>query len=155
MDLDYLQLAYVTNDFEYALQRLGAVNGLGDYKRIEGLRLATRPGHEVVAHFGLAFLGAAQFEVIAPVDGDIDFYLSGLRGRDAPTVAFHHVGRHYADPILFAAALEQARSQWSLPVEQRAFGGVYAYADARAELGHYYELFTMPAGHADDVPRFG
>jgi hypothetical protein len=64
------------------------------------------------------------------------------------------VGQHFGERADYDAAVAQARARWPLPIGYEAMGGVYAYADARADTGHHLEFFCFPEGsHLDAVPH--
>ncbi|QIG80755.1 VOC family protein [Stakelama tenebrarum] len=148
----YLQHAYVTRDFDATIAELRRVHGIGPFKEMRDLTINVRSG-PVTGHFGLAFLNGTQFEVIAPQSGDVDFYLEAL--ADQPLMQFHHHGRYFPDRPGFDAAMARARDRWRIVVEENAFGGTYAYADARAEFGHYLEYYCFdPDSHFEGVPVY-
>jgi hypothetical protein len=118
------------------------------------LRLPTRPDRAAVCHFGLAFKGETQFEVIQPLAGDIAMYRDFLGGPGFQ-MRFHHLGRHIASLSAYQQALSQARSRWSVPIDMAEFGGHYAYADARQDYGHFLEMFCFPDDSiAHIAPRY-
>lgn len=150
----YLQLGYVTNDFDEALKRVRQSHGLGPFKEMRELTIATRAGKQVTAHFALAFKADTQFEIIAPLAGDKEFYVDIL-DADGFDMRFHHLGRYFPQEADYRAALADARTRWEVPVEVAAFGGYYAYFDARKDFGHYLEIYTFPAEeHFEGVPRY-
>lgn len=153
MKADFFQLGYVTNDFDRALRALRELHDLGPFKQMRDTHLPTAPGREAIAHFGLAFKGDVQFEVIAPTGGDSDIYREPLpAGQFA--LRFHHLGRYLSAPEDYQRLLEAHSARWPMPIRCNAFGGSYAYADARKDLGHYLEIFTFPTDFFDDVPRY-
>jgi Glyoxalase/Bleomycin resistance protein/Dioxygenase superfamily len=153
MSADFFQLGYVTNDFDRAMDELRALHDLGPFKEMRDTHLPTRPGHEAIAHFGLAFKGDLQFEVIAPTGGDSDIYREPLpAGQFA--LRYHHLGRYLSVPEEYQRLLETYSARWEMPVRCSAFGGFYAYADARKDVGHFLEIFTFPTDFFDDVPRY-
>ena len=153
MSSDFFQLGYVTNDFERAIGELRSLHALGPFKAMPDTHLPTGPGREAIAHFGLAFKGDVQFEVIAPTGGDSDIYRELLPvGQFA--LRYHHLGRYLSAPEEYQRLLEAQSARWEMPIRCGAFGGYYAYADARKDLGHYLEIFTFPTDFFDDVPRY-
>lgn len=154
MDRDYYQFAYVTNDFDRAIALLRAQHGMGPFHELRDLALPTGPDRVAVGHFGVAFKGELQFEVIQPLAQDIDLY-RGLLPENEFGMAFHHLGRCFFALDDYRAALAAARMQWALPIDWEAFGGFFAYADARPSFGHYLEYFCFPDGrHLAGVPEY-
>ena len=151
---DFFQLGYVTNDFDRGMAEIKALHGIGSFKEMRELHLPTGPDREAVAHFALAFRMGVQFEVIAPLAGDVGIYRDLLSGHDF-TLRFHHLGRFVGALEDYQDVLRKAQARWRLPVSCGVFGGFYAYADARGDLGHYLEFFTFPsAAFFADVPRY-
>ena len=151
---DYFQQAYVTNDLDRAVSEIREIQGLGPFRQMRDLRLPLGPGREGVAHFALAFKGAMQFEIIEPVSGDVEFYRDILP-EDGYAIRFHHFGRFFASMDDYDAALAQAKARWSIPITGAVFGGFFAYANARADLGHHLEFFSFPTDdHNKGVPRY-
>jgi Glyoxalase/Bleomycin resistance protein/Dioxygenase superfamily len=153
MSGDFFQLGYVTNDFDKAINELRALHSIGPFKEMRDTHLPTRPGREAVAHFALAFKGEVQFEIIAPIGGDTDIYRESLP-VDQPALRFHHLGRFVSALEEYQDLLETKYAHWEIPIKCGAFGGFYAYADARKDLGHYLEIFTFPGNFFADVPRY-
>lgn len=139
----FVQLCYVTNDFDRAIALLREMHAMGPFKEMRELELPTRPGHAAIGHFGLAFKEAVQFEVIEPLAGDVDLYRKGLPD-DRFAMHFHHVGRHIPAIDEYRETLRLARERWSIVIDMAALGGHYAYTDARDTVGHYLEYFCFP-----------
>jgi hypothetical protein len=155
MARDYIQLCYVTNDFERAIEQLRGTHSIGPFKEMRDLRVPTTPNKAVVGHFGLAFKAETQFEVIQPVAEDVAMYRDVLSGQGFQ-MRFHHIGRHIASLSAYRANLTQAKARWPVPIDVSEFGGNYAYADARSEYGHYLEWFCFPDDDAmaHTAPRY-
>ena len=153
MSGDFFQLGYVTNDFDRAIAELRSLHSLGPFKEMRDTHLPTQSGCEAIAHFGLAFKGDVQFEVIAPTGGDIAIYREALPA-DQSGLRFHHLGRYLSSADEYRRLLETHAARWDIPLQCAVFGGFYAYADARNELGHYLEIFTFPGDFFADVPRY-
>lgn len=154
MSRDYYQFAYVTNDIDRAMEEVARAQGLGGFMQMRDNAFPTGPERQAVCHFALAYKGDLQFELIQPLAEDVGVYSQVLPGEGYGLV-FHHLGRHFGARADFDAALVQARSKWPIPIGHDTLGGVYAYADARQDLGHYLEFFCFPEGsHLDAVPRY-
>lgn len=154
MSQDFLQLCYVTNDFERAIEELRAAHDIGPFKELRDHRVPFSATQTAIGHFGLAFKADTQFEVIEPLDGDVDIYRQVLTGSGFQ-MRFHHTGRHIGSLDKYRTALAQLKARWPVPIDMEGFGGYYAYADARPLYGHYLELLCFPnASVATDVPRY-
>lgn len=154
MDQDYFQLAYVTNDFDRAIAALRERHDMGPFHELRDLELPTGPDRIAVGHFGVAFKGGMQFEVIQPLAQDIGIYDGLLPGADFG-MAFHHLGRCHSSLDAYRASVDSASAQWAMPIDHGAFGGFFAYADARPTFGHYFEFFCFPDGrHLAGVPHY-
>jgi Glyoxalase/Bleomycin resistance protein/Dioxygenase superfamily len=151
---EFFQLGYVTNDFERGIRELKALHAIGPFKEMRDLHLPTGPDREWVGHFALAFKQGIQFELIAPAGGDAGIYRDLLLHQGF-ALRFHHLGRFVTSVETYQNLLKDAAERWELPINYEAFGGFYAYADARKDLGHFLEYFTFPnADFFADVPRY-
>lgn len=154
LDADYYQFAYVTNDFGRAIDELRAIHGMGPFQELRDLHLPVGPDRAAIGHFGVAFKGRMQFEVIEPLGGAVDLY-QGLVPATEFGMAFHHLGRCFTKLDDYQAAIAAAKAQWAMPIDHGAFGGFFAYADARPAVGHYLEYFCFPDGrHLEGVPHY-
>lgn len=154
MTQGFMQFCYVTNDFGRAIDQLRRIHSIGPFKELRDHRVPTGPARAAVGHFGLAFKADLQFEIIEPLAEDVGIYRDFLTGEGFQ-MRFHHVGRNIASLAEYREALQQAKARWPVPIDMSAFGGHYAYADARAEFGHYFELLCFPdESIATSVPRY-
>jgi len=154
MDSTYIQLGYVTNDFNQAMEVVGRTHGVGSFKEMRDLTIGARGDLDVTAHFGLAFKGGTQFEIIQPLSGDKGFYTDCLR-EERFAMQLHHIGHYYPDAADYAAARSVSGEKWEMPVDHAIFDGGYCYFDARAAYGHYIELYSFPEDtHFEGVPRY-
>lgn len=150
----YLQLGYVTSDFDRAMELVRESHGLGPFREMRDLTIGARGEQEVTCHFGLAFKGSTQFEIIHPLSGDSAFYTDMLPERDF-AVCLHHIGHYYPDQAEFAAAKAAAEAKWAKPVDHAISDGGYCYFDARRDFSHYLELFCFsPESNFEGVPRY-
>lgn len=150
---EFFQLGYVTNDFDRGMAELEALHSIGSFKEMRELHLPTGPDREWVGHFALAFKQGVQFELIAPV-GDGGIYRDLIPDQGF-ALRFHHLGRFVTSLEKYHSLLNDAAKRWELPISYGAFGGFYAYADARKDLGHFLEYFTFPSAEFfADVPRY-
>lgn len=150
----YLQLGYVTDDFDRAIELVRKTHDLGPFKEMRDLTIGARGERTVTAHFGLAFKGDTQFEIIHPLAGDSAFYADALpAGRFS--IRLHHLGHYFPERSDYASAKAAACEKWEMPVDHAIFDGGYCYFDARAEFGHYIELYSFsPETHFEGVPRY-
>lgn len=154
MSQDFLQLCYVTNDFDRAVEQLRGIHSIGPFKELRDHRVPMGPGRAAIGHFALAFKADTQFEIIEPLAEDVGLYRDFLQGEGFQ-MRFHHIGRHIASVEAYREALQQIKARWSVPIDMEGFGGYYAYADARADFGHYLELLCFPGESvATSVPRY-
>lgn len=154
MSQDYYQHAYVTTDWRRAMAEIAAIHGIGGFMEMPDAEFDTGRDRKAVAHFALANRNGAQFEIIQPLSGDVSVYQWGLPSEGYAT-RFHHQGRHFSDRVTFEAAVTVAKTRWAMPIAWDTMGGTYAYFDARADFGHFFEYFCFPAGsHLDAVPSF-
>jgi hypothetical protein len=136
------------------MHEVAAVQGIGGFMEMRESAFSTGPDREAVCHFALAYKGALQFEIIQPLAQDVELYAQALP-QAGYALVFHHLGRPFGRRADYDAAVAEARGKWPMPVGYETMGGVYAYADARADLGHHLEYFCFPEGsHLDAVPRF-
>lgn len=151
---DYYQYAYVTTDWQRAMEDLARTHGIGSFMEMPDAEFDTGPGKTAVCHFALAYCNGLQFEVIQPLSGDCGVYRWGLP-EDGYATRFHHLGRHFSDRAEFDRHRAEAAARWALPVAADTMGGTYAYFDARADFGHFIEYFCFPPGsHLEAVPRY-
>jgi hypothetical protein len=153
----FYQVAYVTNDFERALQSFRQSHGIHQFARLPAMRYPTGPGREAVCDVALAYVGCTEFEVICPQSGDVDIYRDYLPGSGFG-LRFHHLGRLYHSMAELEQQLERHVQEGRiLPINAAAPGSArYFYADHRAELGHYIEHICFePAARAwlAGIPR--
>ena len=154
----YHQVGYVTTDFDRALAQFGETHNIRRFYEMRDAHYETGPGREAVCHVGLAYSGATEFEVIAPLSGDVQLYRDFLPASGF-AIRFHHLSRMFPDDAAFDAQVEQhQRAGRALPI----LGGMgnvgrYFYADYRRELGHYLEGIVFgPDGKEllEAIPRF-
>lgn len=153
----FYQVAYVTNDFERALQQCGRTHGIREFARLPGMRYPTGPGREAVCDVALAYVGATEIEVICPRSGDVEIYRDHLPPSGFG-LRFHHLGRLFDSVAELEQQVERyVREGRALPVNAASPGSArYFYADYRAELGHYIEgICFEPQARAwlSSIPR--
>ena len=85
----FLQLAYVTTDFDRALGEFGQRFGVPGWLQMRDLEIQTGPERACRAHVALSFVGSTQLELIQPLSGDVTVYRyrlpdQGLRAMPQP-----------------------------------------------------------------------
>jgi hypothetical protein len=154
MSRAYRQLGFVTNNFDRAIALVREAHAIGPFNETHDLTIGARGADEVTAHFGLAFVDGAQIEIIQPLSGDVAFYGEALVTNDF-AIQLHHKGRYFPDPVGYEAAHRRLSARWPLAVDHHIYDGSYCYFDARADMGHYLELFCFPPEtHFAGVPRY-
>ena len=154
MSLNYYQFGYVTTDLDRAMDEIGRMHQIGSFMISKDAAFDVGKGRQVVAHCALAFKGEAMFEILQPIGGDAGAYLE-LLPEEGYALRLHHVGRHFESRAECDAQIENARARWAIPMEAEFGEGYFAYADARADFGHFLEFFSFPAdSHLADVPRY-
>ena len=153
----FYQVAYVTNEFERALQQCARTHGAHQFARLPGLRYETGPGRAAICHVALAYVGDTEIEVIQPLEGDVGFYREALPATGF-ALRFHHLARLYDTREEVEAQIAAYRLEGrALPVDGSSPGSArYYYADFRAELGHYIEgIWFEPAARQwlGTIPR--
>jgi Glyoxalase/Bleomycin resistance protein/Dioxygenase superfamily len=151
---DYYQFAYVTNDFERAMEEISRTQAIGGFMELRDLALPTGGGTHAHAHFALAFKGELQFEIIQPLAEEVVLYLPYLPS-EGYALRFHHLGKHLDSRRDYDLALQGAKQRWPITVEEEMMGTAFAYVDSRKDLGHYLEYFSFPPDSPfTKVPRF-
>ena len=143
----HMQNAYVTHDLDKAMEIVGNRFGVEKFDRfdpemtVETLE-GVKPMNVRVASF---WAGGLNIEIIEPVSGYIDHYVSLLpEDRSDAVPRFHHVSLRRDDQDAMWKEIEEL----GLPL---AFKGpktikdlipslIFVYLDGRKTLGHYIEL---------------
>lgn len=150
----HMQNAYVTHDIEKAMEIVGNRYGVEKFDRHEPDMVVNTPqGHQsMVNRVATFWAGGLNIEIIEPVSGYVDHYVSMLPADKADAVPrFHHISLRRDNE----AAMRAEIAALGLPL---AFEGpvsikhaipalVFVYLDARASLGHYVE-FTWKSPEA-------
>jgi hypothetical protein len=144
MSRNFSQLGYITNDIDRAMSDFRTLFEIPKFKTMRDLTFETLGDKCGRAHFALAFKGDIQYEIIQPLGGDVAFYAHAVPA-EGYGVRFHHYGTHFASRSDFYAAMANARDRgWTIPMLSESFGGAYGYADARQDIGHFYEYLCFP-----------
>ena len=147
------QLAYVTRDLEHATAMLAEEYGVQGFvvSRFE-LALTTPPGTASVK-VGIAWVDDQQIELIQPIGGNVQIYLSALP-EERSGIAFHHIAMWVAGDIEDWERCRSAISNQKIALEGGREGMRFAYVDERANLGHYLEYVWMSERFLQQHPLF-
>ena len=146
------QFGYVTRDIEHAVRHFGERMGIREFTRLETDSIAELHGEHVKFRIkvALANLKDRQIELIEPIEGVTKFYQEGLDLKDRVAV-LHHLGiRVWGPEVEWDAAKAAVRGAGYEIVlsdtrERGTKGTHFAYADTRADCGHYSELLWFGA----------
>lgn len=147
----FLQIAYVTTDFDRALAEFASQYGVPKWLQLRNLEIETGKDRSCHAHVALTYVGDTQLEVIQPLGGDDTVYRHGL-----PEQGYALRLNHLAQLVETEAELETIHAEVvakGIAVSMHGTGGGgtarYFYTDHRASLGHYLEhVWYSPQGLA-------
>jgi Glyoxalase/Bleomycin resistance protein/Dioxygenase superfamily len=154
----FLQLAYVTTDFDRALAEFGQRFGVPEWLQMRDLEIQTGPERSCRAHVALSFVGSTQLELIQPLSGDVTVYRYRLPDQGYG-LCLNHIAQLIETEPEFEA-LEASVVSKAIPIALRGSANSgqcrYFYTDQRATLGHYVEhVWYSPEGLAfmEQIPR--
>jgi glyoxalase/bleomycin resistance protein/dioxygenase superfamily protein len=150
----HMQNAYVTHNLDKAMEIVADKFGIEKFDRFDPDMVVNTPDgpQPMVNRVASYWAGGLNIEVIEPVSGYIDHYLSMLPADKSDAVPrFHHISLRRDDE----AEMRREIAELGLPL---AFEGplsikdaipslVFVYLDARPYLGHYVE-FTWKSPEA-------
>lgn len=150
----HMQNAYVTHNLDKAMEMLSDRFGIEKFDRFDpDMTVMTENGPQpMVNRVASYWAGGLNYEIIEPVSGAIDHYVSMLPDNKSDAVPrFHHISLRRDDE----AEMRGEIADLGLPL---AFEGplsikdaipklVFVYLDGRATLGHYVE-FTWKSPEA-------
>ena len=147
----FLQIAYVTTDFDRALSEFAAQYGVPTWLQLRNLEIETGKDRSCRTHVALTYVGATQLEVIQALGGDDTVYRHGLP-EQGYAVRLNHLAQLIDTEAEFDAIHDDVVAQ-GIPVSIYGTGGGgtarYFYTDHRASLGHYVEhVWYSPEGLA-------
>ena len=136
----FIQIAYVSNDFDHALEYFAERQGIPSFMELRELEFEIQPGRNAVCNIGLSFVGEVQIEIIQPLSGECAIYSDPLPEREF-ALRFHHLAQLIDTEEEFEAQRQaQLEAGKELVIDGANPGNVrYFYTDYRAELGHYIE----------------
>lgn len=146
---DVIQVAYVTDDIDAAVQWLQDSFGTTECQKMYGSSLGGsvvvdgEPAQEWVIDTALVNAGPTNIELIRPVSGAVAMYREAIR-PGAPAT-FHHLGVQVDDFDAATAVVEQAGRTWEQYGSMQ--GAIrFGYLDMTAELGHRIEVMEIGPG---------
>jgi hypothetical protein len=146
----HYQNAYVTRDIGAAMALIDRRYGKLDWITFAPDMVLTTPEgeKETSVRAALGWTGWLQIELIEPVSGYVDPYLSVLPADPNSVVpSLHHIAVRRDD--LDAMRAEIAALGLPLAFEGGVPGLAFVYLDARDTLGHYLEyMWATPEGWA-------
>lgn len=155
----FLQVAYVTTDFDRGLAEFGERCGVPRWLELRGLEIQTGEGRSCRAHVALSYVGSMQLELIQALGGDDAVYRHGLPSQGYG-LRFNHMAQLIETEQEFELLQDRVRSSGiPLVMHGSAPGGTtrYFYTDFRDTLGHYLEhVWYSQEGQAflrDQVPH--
>lgn len=139
---DQFQVAYVTNDMDYACDTFARQFGIHSFSFIEG---PMPTGGKIKVAF--AWAGSTMYEIIAAKGPGTDFYTRMLP-NEGPSIRIHHLGFLLHDQDSWRS-LQQELSESDRPIVYETHTGSFidAYYIEAPELGHYLEyIYPYQAG---------
>lgn len=135
----FFQRGSVVRDIDAAMAHLGKAYGVTNWSIMRN-----RPGSgRMTRHIALAWTGSSMIELIEPDDSVAHIY-EGARPGPGQVARFHHLGFLLPDDIAFDAVDRRLEALGISVVVRGQVGKLrYLYADARADLGHYLEYFSL------------
>jgi len=142
----FVQMAYITNDFDAALKLFGERHGVASFLELRDFAMETRPGQEAKVDIGLAWAGGVQIEVIRPISGADGVYREVLNGGAGFEMRYHHEAQKLPTLEALRAARAAAEAQgFPIVIEGgHPNGTAYFYADCRETIGHHVEYIYYP-----------
>lgn len=150
----HMQNAYVTHDIDKAVEIVGNRYGLEQWQRVEpDMVVKTVHGDKpLVCRVASAWAGGLNIELIEPVSGFVDHYVSMLPAdRHDAVPRFHHVSLRRDDEAEMRAEIVRLglplAFEGPVAIKDNIPSLVFIYLDGRASLGHYVE-FTWKSPEA-------
>ena len=160
----YYQTAYVTTDFDRALDILKTTHGLADFLIARDVAFAIGQGRTATVHMAVAWRGDTQYELLQAVGGDADIYRRGLPEDGSFGMCLHHLCQEVSTERELHDIVARLRAAGvPLAVEHGLEGlteqslSAFIYADFTETLGHYVEIIHFTeAGRQfiGQAPRF-
>jgi hypothetical protein len=157
------QTAYVTNDFDRALDMMSQFYGLTDFMEVREISFPAGPGRTATINMALSWRGDTQYEIIQPLCGDVELYRRGLPAGDRFGLAFHHFCQEIASVEELERLVQEFRASGVPVMIENGLDGLteeslsaFIYADFTASLGHYMEfIYFTERGREfmESVPR--
>src|SRR6266404_6020211 len=143
----FVELGYVTNDLERALNVLRSNYGIDQWMETGTASIDLGRGRTSALRIAVAYVGRLLLEVQEPVGGEVDWYRTALPTDGGFAIRLHHLA-FTADSLERLDRVRQClvATGHSIPYEGR-FGATsrYFFADARDTLGQYLEYIHFGA----------
>ncbi len=151
----FVELGYVTNDLERALNVLRSNYGIDQWMETGTASIDLGRGRTSALRIAVAYVGRLLLEVQEPVGGEVDWYRTALPTDGGFAIRLHHLA-FTADSLERLDRVRQClvATGHSIPYEGR-FGATsrYFFADARDTLGQYLEYIHFGPEFDCAVPQ--
>jgi Glyoxalase/Bleomycin resistance protein/Dioxygenase superfamily len=148
MSAPLVQMAYVTNDFDRAIELFKMHYGVGKFLEMRDFEMMTWPGQMAIQNIGLAYAGDSpvQIELIQPLSGYMQVYIEPLQTATDFKLVFHHQAHLAKSPEMFDAMRAAAIAvDHQIVIDGETTGGSrYIYTDNRSTIGHHIEYIYHP-----------
>jgi hypothetical protein len=138
----FFQWGYVTRDLDAAMAQFNASFGIRDYSIFVNSALPSDPpSAKAVKRVCFSWIGATQLEMIE-VDSSLPSIYRDYLPESKSDIKLHHFGFLVDD--LDAAIARLKADGFDIPFSAgNPAGAAVAYADARAQVGHYLEYISL------------
>ena len=144
----FLQMGYVTNDFDGALAAFRYNAGIDRFFEQRNADVHVGPGVTAKLDIALAHVGGVQIEIIHPISGAIDIYRDILQ-ESGFRLRLHHQGLLVSSIVEMERLQREARAKgFEIVLDSGDALGErarYFYADTRSFIGHYIEYLYYDA----------
>jgi hypothetical protein len=149
----FSELAYVTNDLDAALALFRRCYGAAAWMETGVATIDLGNGRSARLRIAVGFIGQLLFELIEPVDGEVEWFRAVLPPGGALAIRPHHLG--FVLPSIEALQERRAALAGTHDIAfHGAFGSSshYLFADARQRLGLWLEYIRFGAEFEDLIP---
>lgn len=142
----HMQNAYVTHDLDKAMEIVGERYGFDKFDRFDpDMVVNTAQGERSMSvRVASVWAGGLNIEIIQPVSGFVDHYVSMLPDdRKDAVPRFHHISLRRDDVPEMRAEIARLglplAFEGPVAIKEAIPSLLFVYLDARASLGHYVE----------------
>ena len=142
----HMQNAYVTHDLDKAMEIVSDRFGVEEFDRHDpDMTVLTPEGPKPMVNRVASFwAGGLNVEIIQPVSGAIEHYLTMLPGDSSDAVPrFHHISLRRDDEAQMRSEIANLgfplAFEGPLAIKEAIPPLIFVYLDGRASLGHYVE----------------